>query len=171
VSYGQASEDLKVPPPQLRNWVKGFCGRSSACIPGPGQMKPEQLEIARLKREVLKLKAERNILKNCRVPTPACAREKQRRYPGGGLDGRCDVVRQTFRFERQAVVEGRDGFSGESAERRVAVDDQPAGEGGRAAGVGIGPGARDRKSVVIASRRTKPTSAYRGRSDRQPCRH
>jgi hypothetical protein len=75
-------------------------------------MKPEQLEIARLKREVLKLKAERNILKNCRVPTPACAREKQRRYPGGGLDGRCDVVRQTFRFERQAVVEGRDGFSG-----------------------------------------------------------
>jgi transposase-like protein len=30
---------------------------------GQGQMKPEQLEIARLKREVLKLKAERDILK------------------------------------------------------------------------------------------------------------
>jgi transposase-like protein len=28
-----------------------------------GQMKPEQLEIARLKREVTKLKAERDILK------------------------------------------------------------------------------------------------------------
>ena len=31
------------------------------CPPDP--MKPEQLEIARLKREVIKLKAERNILK------------------------------------------------------------------------------------------------------------
>ena len=33
-------------------------------VPGHGQMKPEQLEIARLKREVAKLKAERDILKS-----------------------------------------------------------------------------------------------------------
>ena len=32
-------------------------------FPGQGQMKPEQVEIARLRREVLKLKAEREILK------------------------------------------------------------------------------------------------------------
>jgi transposase len=32
-------------------------------FPGNGQMKPEQLEIARLKREVIKLKSERDILK------------------------------------------------------------------------------------------------------------
>jgi transposase len=32
-------------------------------FPGQGQMKPEQSEIARLKREVAKLKAERDILK------------------------------------------------------------------------------------------------------------
>ena len=32
-------------------------------FPGQGQMKPEQLEIAQLKREVIKLKAERDILK------------------------------------------------------------------------------------------------------------
>jgi transposase len=37
-------------------------------------MKPEQLEIAQLKREVAKLKAERDILKNCHGLTPACAR-------------------------------------------------------------------------------------------------
>jgi transposase len=37
-------------------------------------MKPEQLEIARLQREVQKLKAERDILKNCPGPMPACAR-------------------------------------------------------------------------------------------------
>jgi transposase-like protein len=36
---------------------------ASVVIPGHGQMEPEQLEIARLKREVIKLKAERDILK------------------------------------------------------------------------------------------------------------
>jgi transposase len=32
-------------------------------FPGHGQMKPEQLEVERLRREVAKLKAERDILK------------------------------------------------------------------------------------------------------------
>lgn len=36
-------------------------------FPGHGQMKPEQLEIAQLKREVTKLKAERDILKKPRA--------------------------------------------------------------------------------------------------------
>jgi hypothetical protein len=36
-------------------------------------MKPEQQEIERLRREVNK-KAERDILKNCPEPLPACAR-------------------------------------------------------------------------------------------------
>ena len=73
VSYAQASEDLKVHPTQLRNWVKAFADDPRDAFPGQGQMKPEQLEIARLKREVIKLKAERDILKNCRGPLPACA--------------------------------------------------------------------------------------------------
>ena len=58
VSYAQASEDLKVHPTQLRNWVKAFTDDPQHAFPGPGQMKPEQLEIARLKREVIKLKTE-----------------------------------------------------------------------------------------------------------------
>jgi transposase len=37
-------------------------------------MKPEQLEIDRLRKEVAKLKAERDILKNHPGPWPACAR-------------------------------------------------------------------------------------------------
>jgi hypothetical protein len=41
---------------------EGACGRSAACFPGQGQMKPEQLEIAQLKREVVRLRAERDIL-------------------------------------------------------------------------------------------------------------
>ena len=63
VSYAQASQDLKVHPTQLRNWVRAFADDPQHAFPGQGQMKPEQLEIARLKREVIKLKAERDILK------------------------------------------------------------------------------------------------------------
>ena len=63
VSYAQSSQDLSVHPTQLRNWVKAFADDPQHAFPGPGQMKPEQLEIARLRREVLKLKAERDILK------------------------------------------------------------------------------------------------------------
>jgi transposase-like protein len=66
VSYAQASEDLKVHPTQLRNWVKAFADDPQHAFPG-GQMQPEQLEIARLKREVIKLKAERDILKKAAV--------------------------------------------------------------------------------------------------------
>jgi transposase len=63
VSYARASADLKVHPTQLRNWVKAFADDRQHAFPGQGQMKPEQLEIARLKREVIKLKGERDILK------------------------------------------------------------------------------------------------------------
>jgi transposase len=63
VSYAQASQDLNVHPTQLRNWVNAFADDPQQAFPGQGQVKPEQLEIARLKREVIKLKAERDILK------------------------------------------------------------------------------------------------------------
>ena len=63
VSYAQVSQDLSIHESQLRNWVKAFADDPQYAFPGPGQMKPEQAEIARLKREVTKLKAERDILK------------------------------------------------------------------------------------------------------------
>src|SRR2546429_4513955 len=66
VSYVQASQDLGVHVSQLRDWVKKFADDPEHAFPGHGQMKPEQLEIARLKREVTKLKAERDILKRNR---------------------------------------------------------------------------------------------------------
>jgi transposase-like protein len=67
VSYVQASQDLGVHTSQLRDWVKKFADDPQHAFPGQGHMKPEQLEIARLKREVLKLKAERDILKKAAV--------------------------------------------------------------------------------------------------------
>jgi len=63
VSYAQASLDLGVHQSQLRGWVKALAGDPQHGFPGQGQMKPEQLEIAQLKREVIRLKAERDILK------------------------------------------------------------------------------------------------------------
>jgi transposase len=47
----------------LRSWVKALAVDPQHAFPGQGQLKPEQAEIAQLKREVIRLKAERDILK------------------------------------------------------------------------------------------------------------
>ena len=63
VSVVQASRDLDVGENVLRRWVKELSVDPAQAFPGQGQLKPEQMEIARLRREVTKLKAERDILK------------------------------------------------------------------------------------------------------------
>src|SRR2546426_12778096 len=91
VSYAQAGQDLGVHQSQLRSWVKAFADDPQDAFPGQGQMKPEQLEIARLKREVAKLKAERDILKNARRSLSSCGHRNGLRYvlsaPGGAAVG------------------------------------------------------------------------------------
>lgn len=61
ISVMQASRDLDVGENVLRRWVKELSADPVRAFPGQGQMKPEQLEIDRLRREVTKLKAERDI--------------------------------------------------------------------------------------------------------------
>jgi transposase len=63
VSAAQAARDLDVHENVLRKWVKEFAADPQQAFPGQGQMKPEQQEIERLRREVIRLKAERDILK------------------------------------------------------------------------------------------------------------
>lgn len=63
VSIAQAARDLDVHENVLRKWVKDFEADPAQSFPGNGRMKPEQLEIERLRREVIRLKAERDILK------------------------------------------------------------------------------------------------------------
>ena len=46
-----------------RRFDRAFKLEPQHAFPGQGQMKPEQLEIERLRREVVRLKAERDILK------------------------------------------------------------------------------------------------------------
>lgn len=63
VSAAQAARDLDVHENVPRRWVKEFGSDPAQAFPGHGLMKPEQQEIERLRREVNKLKAERDILK------------------------------------------------------------------------------------------------------------
>jgi transposase len=63
VSVAQAARDLDLHENLLRKWVKEFGSDPAQAFPGHGQMKPEQQEIERLRREVARLKAERDILK------------------------------------------------------------------------------------------------------------
>lgn len=74
VTVAQAARDLDVHENVLRKWVREYGDDPSQSFPGKGQMKPEQLEIERLRREVAKLKAERDILKNDHGLGSACAR-------------------------------------------------------------------------------------------------
>ena len=67
VTVAQAARDLGVHGTVLRRWVQECAADSQQAFPGQGQMKPDQLEIERLRREVTKLKAERDILKKAAV--------------------------------------------------------------------------------------------------------
>ncbi|WP_442755618.1 IS3 family transposase [Methylocystis sp. JAN1] len=66
VSVAQASRDLDLHENMLRRWMKELSADPAQAFPGHGQMKPEQLEIEKLKREVAKLRAERDIPKKGR---------------------------------------------------------------------------------------------------------
>jgi transposase len=63
VAVAQASRDLDVHENVLRKWARELAADPGQAFPGHGHLKPEQLEIDRLRREVAKLKAERDILK------------------------------------------------------------------------------------------------------------
>ena len=80
VSYVQAAQELGVHQSVLRTWVKAFADDPQHAFPGQGQMKPEQLEIAQLRGEVAKLRAERDILKNFRRPRSSCGHRNGVQY-------------------------------------------------------------------------------------------
>lgn len=63
VSMAQASRDLDVHTNVLRKWVRDVEADPVQAFPGQGQMRADQAEIAKLRKEVAKLKMERDILK------------------------------------------------------------------------------------------------------------
>lgn len=67
VTAAQAARDLDVHENVLRKWLRDFAADPQQAFLGKGVMKPELAEIERLKREVAKLKMERDILKKAAV--------------------------------------------------------------------------------------------------------
>ena len=63
VTVPQTARDLDVHENVLRKWVRELTAEPQQAFPGQGVMKPEQAEIERLRKEVAKLKMERDILK------------------------------------------------------------------------------------------------------------
>ena len=79
VAVAQAARDLDLHENVLRKWIRELAADPQHAFPGHGQMKPEQLEIDRFRKEVAKLKAERDILKRAAAyfavsaqPSPSC---------------------------------------------------------------------------------------------------
>ena len=63
VSVAQAARELDIHANMLRNWLRAVDVDAVHPFPGVGQQKPEQAELTRLRREVARLKMERDILK------------------------------------------------------------------------------------------------------------
>ena len=93
VSVSQAARDLDVHENVLRKWVRELVTDPHHAFPGQGQMKPEQAEIDRLKKEVAKLKMERDILKKPRPISPGSPCEVRLRGEAPRGLARVDVVR------------------------------------------------------------------------------
>lgn len=62
VSAAQAVRDLDVDANVLRKWIREAEGDPGSAFPGHGNLRPEQQEIERLRRELARMKAERDIL-------------------------------------------------------------------------------------------------------------
>lgn len=63
VSVPQAAKDLDVHENVLRKWVRELREAPQEAFPGQGKQKVQDAEIAKLRKEVAKLKMERDILK------------------------------------------------------------------------------------------------------------
>lgn len=63
ISVAEAARGLDLRENVLRKWVQAYEDDPTHALPGSGQLKPEQAEVLALKKEIRKLKAERDILK------------------------------------------------------------------------------------------------------------
>lgn len=63
IPIAEVAQDLDLHETVLRRWIRSFEKDPDTAFPGQGQMTPEQAELAALRKENRKLKAERDILK------------------------------------------------------------------------------------------------------------
>jgi len=63
IAIRQAAKDLGLHENVLRKWVKDHSEHGEQAFPGRGKQRPDDAEVSRLRRELAKTKAERDILK------------------------------------------------------------------------------------------------------------
>lgn len=63
LSVAEAARRLDISENLLRNWHKAFLKQGSDAFPGQGKLTPADDELRRLRAEVTRLKAERDLLK------------------------------------------------------------------------------------------------------------
>ena len=63
VAVARACRDLDLAESVLRRWMREVAATPTTAFPGNGQQRAELAEIAALKKEVARLRAERDILK------------------------------------------------------------------------------------------------------------
>jgi transposase len=63
VKISQAAQDLGLHENVLRKWVHDHAVNGERAFPGRGKQRPDDAEVSRLRRELAKTKAERDILK------------------------------------------------------------------------------------------------------------
>ena len=63
MTMAQAARDLDLSITLLRKWVRQFAADPKDAFPGLGQQKPDDAELTQLRREVVRLKMERDLLK------------------------------------------------------------------------------------------------------------
>lgn len=63
VSVARASRDLDLAEVVLRRWMRETAAAPTTAFPGSGQQRADPAEIAALKKEVARLRTERDILK------------------------------------------------------------------------------------------------------------
>jgi transposase len=61
VAVAQAARDLDVAESVLRRWMRELTAAPAAAFPGNGQLRADLAEIAALKKEVARLRAERDM--------------------------------------------------------------------------------------------------------------
>lgn len=108
LSVAQAARDLDLHENVLRKWVRQYRDDPAHAFPGAGQMKPEQAEIAELKKEIRKLKAERDILKKAAVDSMS---QRNTQYPTDDYQGLCDGEIGKTRLERRRESPGMEAMA------------------------------------------------------------
>jgi transposase len=63
LSVAEVARQLDIGENLLRNWKKAFEAQGSNAFPGQGNLSADQQEVHRLRAEVARLKAERDLLK------------------------------------------------------------------------------------------------------------